>query len=329
MSHKYSLDKSSKKFLCPACEKRRFVKYANNETGEYLNDEVGRCDREGKCEHHFAPKAYFKSIGSTGYKDGNYSDYKTKIRPKPKLKKSDRISIEDVKLTLDHDEQNDFTLFLDAIFGEDLTNHLISKFFLGTYKKWGRGATVFWQVDKEGKIRSGKIMAYDPDTGSRIKGNDKPLITWYHSEKKWSGMIDSFQLEQCLFGVHQLNTEPADKRIAIVESEKTAIIMTALMPEIIWMATGGLSQIKKEIFMPLFGREITLFPDLNGFEKWKGKMEVLEEIGFDISINDYLEKNANEEDKKEGYDLVDFFLKRCPFFYWALTEKKYPLFWDR
>ena len=33
---KYSLDKSSKKFICPSCGKRRFVRYINQITNEYL-----------------------------------------------------------------------------------------------------------------------------------------------------------------------------------------------------------------------------------------------------------------------------------------------------
>ena len=328
MSYRYSLDRSSKKFLCPSCEKRRFVRYVDNETGEYLNDEVGHCDRANNCDYHFPPKAYFESLGGADSYQLKIITKKTKpIKPKIKF---DRIPSEQVEKTLypEDYEKNDFTVFLDAIFGEDLTNHLIEKFMIGTYERWGRSSPVFWQIDEKWEVRTGKIMAYDSDTGSRLKKEDQNYISWFHSELKYKGVLTDFNLQQCLFGAHQLNTEPADKPIGIVESEKTAIIMTALMPDFIWMASGGLSQIKKEIFMPLFGREIRLFPDLNGFEKWEEKKEILLDAGFDISINDFLEKNTSIEEKKEGFDLVDFFLIRDSFFSWALTEKKYPLFWD-
>ena len=34
-------------------------RYKNNETGAYLSDEVGRCNREVKCGYHLSPKQYF------------------------------------------------------------------------------------------------------------------------------------------------------------------------------------------------------------------------------------------------------------------------------
>jgi hypothetical protein len=42
--YKYQLDKSSKKFICPQCGKKRLVRYINMETKEYLPETVGRCD---------------------------------------------------------------------------------------------------------------------------------------------------------------------------------------------------------------------------------------------------------------------------------------------
>jgi hypothetical protein len=57
-----TLDKSSKKFSCPNCTKRTFVKYVEIETGNYLADNFGRCDRESKCGYQAHPptakKAY-------------------------------------------------------------------------------------------------------------------------------------------------------------------------------------------------------------------------------------------------------------------------------
>ena len=52
---KYTLDKSSKKFICPNCNKKTFVLYVDTETGNYLTDDFGKCDREQNCNHHKAP----------------------------------------------------------------------------------------------------------------------------------------------------------------------------------------------------------------------------------------------------------------------------------
>ena len=52
---KYILDKSSKKFVCPACGKKTFVKYVDNENNVYLDDGSGRCDRESSCKYSKLP----------------------------------------------------------------------------------------------------------------------------------------------------------------------------------------------------------------------------------------------------------------------------------
>ena len=53
--YRYQLDKSSKKFHCPECGKKRFVKYIDNETGEYTDSHYGRCDRETSCTYNLSP----------------------------------------------------------------------------------------------------------------------------------------------------------------------------------------------------------------------------------------------------------------------------------
>lgn len=50
MTFRYTLDSSPRKFLCPSCLKRRFVRYVNIETGEYMdNSSFGRCDSQSSC----------------------------------------------------------------------------------------------------------------------------------------------------------------------------------------------------------------------------------------------------------------------------------------
>jgi len=95
---------------------------------------------------------------------------------------------------------------------------LIAKFHIGTSRRW-QGATIFWQLDLQGRLRTGKIMLYDPESGKRVK---KPYnhIIWVHKQLKQA------HFEQCLFGLHQLREMPKHKPIRLVESKKTAIIAT-------------------------------------------------------------------------------------------------------
>jgi hypothetical protein len=53
--HRYILDKSPKKYTCPGCGKKRFVRYIDTVTGEYLTGDYGRCDREGDCKYFQRP----------------------------------------------------------------------------------------------------------------------------------------------------------------------------------------------------------------------------------------------------------------------------------
>ena len=47
--YKYVLEKGSKKHYCPECNKKRFVRYIDTNTDEYLPFDYGRCDRDDKC----------------------------------------------------------------------------------------------------------------------------------------------------------------------------------------------------------------------------------------------------------------------------------------
>jgi hypothetical protein len=49
--------------------------------------------------------------------------------------------------------------------------------------------------------------------------------------------------------LHLIN-ESTKNKIAIVESEKTALIMSLFLPDYIWMATGSKSNLKKEMLLP-------------------------------------------------------------------------------
>jgi hypothetical protein len=47
--HRYTLEKGSRKHRCPDCGKKTFVLYKDIQTGDYLPEQYGRCDREIKC----------------------------------------------------------------------------------------------------------------------------------------------------------------------------------------------------------------------------------------------------------------------------------------
>jgi hypothetical protein len=118
--------------------------------------------------------------------------------------------------------------------------------------------------------------------------------------------LDNFNLKQCLFGEHLLQDK--SKPIAIVESEKTAIIASVYVPDYIWLASGSLSNLNTEKCAVLRGRMLTLFPDIKGFEKWNSKAQELSHIAT-FNVSDLLERNATQEEREKGLDLADYLIR--------------------
>ena len=206
------------------------------------------------------------------------------------------IKPETFKASLNRYEINLFVQFMINTFGHDLTNKAIAKHYIGTTRN---GSTVFWQIDKQSNIRSGKIIAYDATTGHRLK-DIKP--NWVHVAMNLQG----YNLKQCLFGSHFLkgNSKPA----AIVESEKTAVIGSLYLPDLLWLACGGKDGLQTSKMEVLKGRKVILFPDLDGFEKWTQRAQELAPM-LDIRVSDLLERRATAKEREGKLDLADYLLK--------------------
>ena len=303
--YRYKLVKETKKQICPNCKKRRFVRYIDLEKDEILPNIVGRCDREISCGYHLTSKQYFETNGVlTTY-------HSSKI--KTETKKEDLPTYHEIALVTQSGrnfKQNNFIKYLKTIFNEDQVKRIILRYLLGTSSHW-EGATVFWQLDSNNLVRGGKIMLYSQATGKRVK---KPYnhITWVHSVLLKKKVIPNFTLSQCLFGSHLLIKEQ-NKPVAIVESEKTACIMSELFDKYLWLACGSLSNISIKMFNPIKGRKIVLYPDLStdqkAFTKWTEKSEILKKEGFDISVSHLLEEKSTVTQRVYGLDIADFFIQ--------------------
>ena len=140
--------------------------------------------------------------------------------------------------------------------------------------------------------------------------SEKPSISWVHSELKRKGILpNDWELTQCLFGEHLIKKYP-QKPIMLVESEKTAIIMTCYHPCFNWLATGGLQNLKAEKIYPIRKSNIIAYPDLKCYELWKDKAEKINnEIGSNILVSHYLEEVATPEQKELGLDIADLYLE--------------------
>ena len=269
----------------------------------------GKSNKDGKFVPFvgYTHKGYCHSCGQTFLPDLPHHDTadafaqhsQMQIHHETLIPKPDSFIPFDIfKQSLKDYTNNNFVRFLNSRFGTNLTKILIEKYYLGTSHHWS-GATVFYQIDLSGRIRTGKIMLYDEVSGKRLKEPDR--IYWIHKQYNF----EDFNLSQCLFGEHLLKDKT--KPVAIVESEKTAVIASLYFPDYIWLATGGKQNLKAVFFSNLQNRKIIFFPDLMAFEVWSDKAKNLNLTNY--SISDLLEIKASDKDKQQGLDIADFLLK--------------------
>ena len=84
---------------------------------------------------------------------------------------------------------------------------------------------------------------------SQRQNGKLPFWTWAHSELIRSGLLKTdFNLNQCFFGEHLLLNNK--KPVAVVESEKTAVIASICFPEFVWLAVGSKQNLnRKEVML--------------------------------------------------------------------------------
>ncbi|MFS4484223.1 DUF6371 domain-containing protein [Hyunsoonleella sp. 2307UL5-6] len=317
-NYRFTLEATSKKYVCPNCNKKRFVRYVDTQENIYVGDKVGRCDREFNCGYHLTPKDFYKNNGTlVGHTKYSGETIKPKVR---------KISSLEKYLISKHGnsfKKNNFIQSLKMIFNDEQIKQIISKYLLGTTSNPWQGSVIFWQIDDKQRVRSGKIINYNRITGNRIK---KPYnhVSWIHKTLK----IKDFNLGQCLFGLHLINEFP-NKPIAIVESEKSACIMSVIYPKFLWLSCGSLSNINIRLFEPIRSKDIVLYPDLsiknkrnqNAFDLWVDKANILYSEGFKITVSKFLYKITPYSGKENGFDIADYFISEIKEGKFLLPEK--------
>ena len=354
---------------CPSCKaKLSFTQYLDGNTHKPIHDIVGKCNRESKCGYHYTPRQYFidnplspsnsqkvhflSPLGEStrrGIEVRERDGVRSLTPPlgggwvgsaclvsKPKTITPPRpvgtIPFHFVQKSASY--KSNFVRFLCEFLTVEQMTLIGENYALGATKS---KEVIFWQIDIHGKVRTGKIMQYNPETGRRLK-HESGAIDWVHNKLKKSGTLpQDFNLQQCFFGEHLLTLYP-DKTVAIVESEKSALIASAFFPDLIWLAAGNLNGLSVEKSQVLKSRNIILFPDLGAFEKWREKAQMLNSLfpshtqkihflspcgespqrgievgegsGVRCSISTLLEDIATPEAKANGLDVADFMIEQ-------------------
>lgn len=304
---KYSLEKYKgrhSRHECPKCKDKHSFTYYVDENGNILDKSVGRCNHESSCGYHYTPKEYYKDHKNIE-KQFNHTSFQIKGRNEVN-KKLCYIPTDYLINSLSY--HNDLCRFIINLFSSKnnvqahLIEMLMTNYFLGSTKNQ---CVIFWQVDNKQRIRTGKIMRYDPITGHRIK-NDKGGINWVHCiMKKQKLLPNEWELTQCLFGEHLLSKYPG-KVVALTESEKSAIICSLIYPEYIWLATGGKSQLSHNKLKVLQDRNVIMFPDVDGYEYWLKRSKEMHYCK--VYVSSVLEKYATPKEREEKIDIADWLI---------------------
>lgn len=323
-------DKSGKKFICPECGLKRFVRYLDKDTGVYLPEQYGKCDRSG--HYHLSP-----------YKDGYIRGY---VRPTsvsniiqkvdPPVYIPNEVLIGTIKNG--YDKNNFIQNLLKRIpfpFLKEDVERVISLYFLGTIVKGNmKGAVTFPYFERIDQVQAIQLIQYGPDNHRKhinwidpyispmevISPAEFPAVQKKRKVYNWIEARRNQSKVNCYFGAHLIALYP-NHRIALVESPKAAIIGMLYFgfPEdhpdnLIWVASGSkdcFSYDRSKIFE---GREVILFPDLslNGetLKQWEKKADdfksKLKVKAFKMYT--FFETNAALIDKQKGFDIADYII---------------------
>ena len=306
---------------CPACRTpRAFTFYLDGNTGRPIHPTVGRCNHEISCGYHYPPRHYFNDHPEKGSEKRVHSTLSPSPQrsaslspeapglpspsPQRPLQRCDFIPIK--YLIASASFNSHFVRFLCEYFPRDRIEEAMEHYALGATRD---KKVIFWQMDICGKVRTGKMMQYDPRTGKRVR-NSHGGIDWVHSYlKRRNPAYADFNLCQCYFGEHLLRLYP-HKPVALVEGEKTAVIGSMIYRDFIWLAAGSLHGLTAEKSAVLRDRHVVLYPDAGCYGKWAQKLDRLKNtLVAKVEISELIERHASLHQHEKGYDLADYIME--------------------
>ena len=282
------------KLTCPHCGKKKcLVRYVDTKNGyRYIADSVGKCDHQHSCGYHYKPSEYYHDNQWAREPTVNTENYckPVSLPPFQPLPKEFVLRSQSPNSTFWRWFSTDVAKRLDL--SPEQIQRVFDDYLIGATNK---GNVIFWQIDHQKQVHGGHIMHY------RFDGHREGFQGWTHIPLIREGLLPpNWTLYQCLFGEHLLSRQP-EAHVCLVESEKTALVMSACHPDQLWLATAGSSGLSPERVKCLCGRRVTLFPDSGCYEKWQQQMQLTTGIKYNIS--------EQLESYPPNTDLCDILLK--------------------
>lgn len=213
------------------------------------------------------------------------------------------------------DDFDFFQPFIDAgKLTDEQMHYAAERYHLGKTKS---GQPIFWMIDDMQTPLDAHIGT-DTWISSLLKAREPMLCYWL--------------VEHCLFGLHLLTnvnlTNLTNKAyscnschswsektpICVVESEQSAVVLSELFPECIWMAYVTTLHLTVDLFAPLEGRTVILYPrtdpTLSTFLFFEDLVDITRrQYEIDMTVDDTLERHATADQKERCIDILDFILE--------------------
>ena len=324
MFSKYTLDTSSKKFICPNCGKKTFVKYNEVATGNYLADTLGRCDREVKCGYFNKPSGGGKKVNyiANYLNDKVYLDYNKYLQVASSASAAD-ISKSYLFKWL-YEAGSNYCLNRSLVQPNQyatIYGNLINTY--GRYKvgvsSWFAGEnnyyTYFPLIDTKNRLHYVQAKRFDQH-GKTISGATKSWAQMYNAVPPHYD-TQTYKIG-ALFGEHLIKrANPKDTAIVVVEAPKTALLLHyiySLSPEkhttpkaskLIFISCMSLGLFQRRLLRAIKPFNIVAIPDFDinsiALSKWYQIEGKLNQKGYKIDVLPL--KGFKEHD---NWDIADF-----------------------
>lgn len=179
----------------------------------------------------------------------------------------------------------------------DQMHHATGRYYLGKTKG---GQPMFWMIDD-------MLQPLDAHVSP-----DSWISTFLKAREP---LLQSWQVTHSLFGLHLISdASHHPSPICIVESEASAVVLSELFPESIWMAYVSIPHLTPDLLAPLEGHTVTIYPRTDDIMSTylffcDYAEQVLRFYSLDLHIDTTLENHATEVQKSRGIDILDFILE--------------------
>ena len=319
---------------CPDCgRKGKFSPYIDTVAMQPVDDKrCGRCNRLSNCGYHLPPREVARpqtrkrdSLMPTSRQSEQRCDDGSFISPKENRQAVYGVELFYSRMLRSMNQSQPWghhlATWLRTKFPREQVDAALKRYHVGGTPD---GATLWWQIDEQGRVHTGKAMQYNPLTGHRVKEQGFP-VNWAHRMRIYGEPTDLI-VPQCLFGLHLIDTRsvydnenvnenryPLPHREGwggspcLVESEKTALILSLLCPDKVWLATGGKANFKEAMLWPLVGYDVEVYPDADALADWYARaVEMNRTLGTRLHIPTwYYDLMNHDEARSAGWDLAD------------------------